>query len=118
MVEVKRVGDIIISLRMIVRKDTINIISAYVPQVGVEAHIKEKLWEDMKELIQSIPLTEKVFIGRDLNGHVGKEVGSHARAHGGFGFGMLNNKGQSIIDSPLHIISRLPTLALRSGRSI
>ena len=52
----------------------------------------------MEEIIQSILLIEKVFIGRDLNGHNGKEAGPHARAHGGFGFEMLNNEGQSIID--------------------
>ena len=55
----------------------------------------------MEELIQSIPLTEKVFIRGDLNRHVGKEVGPHTRAHDDFRFGVLNNEGQFIIDFSL-----------------
>ncbi|XP_028802548.1 uncharacterized protein LOC114757628 [Neltuma alba] len=101
MVEVKRIEDIIISLRIIVGRDTINIISAYAHQVGGEDHLKERFWTDMEGLIQSIPTMEKIFIGGDLNGHVGKDTGQYARAHSGMGFGVLNNEGQTIIDFSL-----------------
>ena len=117
MVDVKRIDDRIISLRIIVGRDTINVISAYAPQVGTETHLKEKFWEDLEGLIQSIPLTEKIFIGGDLNGHVGKEAGQYAGTHGGFGFGEINNEGQSILEFSLAITLRLLTRALRSGRS-
>ena len=46
-VEVERIDDKIISLRIIIGKDTINIIRVYAPQVGAKAHLKEKFWEDM-----------------------------------------------------------------------
>ena len=36
MVASKRIGDRIISLKMVVGKETINVISAYAPQVGAE----------------------------------------------------------------------------------
>ena len=98
MVAIKRIGDRIISLKMVVGKETINVISAYAPQVGVESHIKEQFWEELETLIQEIPILERVFIGGDLNEHVGKDVGQYTQAHGGFGFGELNNEGQSIID--------------------
>ena len=88
-------------MKVIVRKDTMNIISTYAPQVGVESHLKDKFQEDMEELIQSIPPIEIIFIGGDLTWHVGKESGANAMAHGGFGFGELNNEGQSIIDFSL-----------------
>ncbi|KAI9078219.1 hypothetical protein K1719_039833 [Acacia pycnantha] len=74
-VEVKKIEDIIIYVRMIVGKETINIISTYAPQVGAKAHLKEEFWEDMEELVQGISLVEMIFSGRDLNGHVGKEAG-------------------------------------------
>lgn len=99
--EVKRIEDRIISLKMIVGHDTFNIISAYAPQIGAESSLKEKFWEDLEGLVQSIPVTEKIFIGGDLNGHVGKEAGHYAEVHGGFGFGEVNNEGQSIIDFAL-----------------
>ena len=68
---VKRIEDRIMCMKVIVGKDTMNIISAYAPQVGAESHLKDKFWADMEELIQSMPPTEKIFIGGDLNGHVG-----------------------------------------------
>ena len=94
---VKRVEDCNISMKVIVRKDMLNVISAYATQVRVELHLKDKFWADM-EFIQGIPPTKKFLIGGDLNRHVGKETGAHARVHGGFRFLKLKNEGQSIID--------------------
>ncbi|XP_028797614.1 craniofacial development protein 2-like [Neltuma alba] len=92
-VEIKRFEDRIISLSLIVGKDNINIISVYAPQVRVEVHLKGKFWKDLKGLVQSIPLAGNIFIGGDLNGHVGKKVGQFAGAYNGLGFGELNNRG-------------------------
>ena len=112
-VGVKRIEDRIISLKVIVGKDTMNIISAYAPQVGAETHLKDKFWADMEELIQGIPTTERIFIGGDLNGHVGKEAGAYARAHGGFGFGELNDEGKTIIDFSLAYNLRIVNTCFR-----
>ena len=49
-------------------------------------------------MIRRIPNIEKIFIGGDLNGHVGKDAGQYTQVHGGFGFGRINNEGQSIIE--------------------
>ncbi|XP_028796772.1 craniofacial development protein 2-like [Neltuma alba] len=97
-VEVKRIEDRIISLRIIVGRDTINVISVYAPQVEAEDRFKEKFWTDMENLIQSTPTIEKIFIGNDLNEHVGKDVGQYAGAHSGMDFRVRNNEGQAIID--------------------
>ena len=59
---------------------------------------KEQFWDELEELIQRIPINEKVFIGDDLNGYVGKDAGQFTQVHGGFGFGTINNEGQSIIE--------------------
>jgi Reverse transcriptase (RNA-dependent DNA polymerase) len=97
-VNVTRIGDRILSLKLMVGQETINIISAYAPQIGLEVHLKEKFWEDLEGLVQGIPREEKVFIGADLNGHVGRETRQFRGVHGGFGFGGLNEEGQSILD--------------------
>ncbi|RDX65945.1 hypothetical protein CR513_55349, partial [Mucuna pruriens] len=47
-------------------KETINIINAYVLQVGLEALLKEKFWED---LAQGNPQEEKILIGSDLSSY-------------------------------------------------
>ena len=52
-------------------QDTFNIISAYAPHVGPEEHLKVKFWEDLEGLLKDTPQGEKLFLGRDINGHVG-----------------------------------------------
>ena len=97
-VAIHRIGDRIISLKMVVGEETINVINVYAPQVGAASHIKKQFWEEFEALIQGIPILEKVFICGDLNGHVGRKAGQYTQAHDGFGFGEVNNEGQSIID--------------------
>ena len=97
-VEVYRSGDRILLIKMVVEDDTINIISAYAPQIGEELVIKEQFWDELEKMIKRIPNTEKIFIGGDLNGHVGKDAGQYTQVHGGFGFGTMNNEGHSIIE--------------------
>ena len=79
-------------------QETFNIISVYAPQIGLEDWEKMKFWEDLEGLVQGIPLQEKIVIGGDFNGHVGKEARQYAGFHGGFGFGDLNDEGKSILD--------------------
>jgi len=50
-VEVKRIGDRILLLKMVVDKETFSIISAYAPQVGLEDQEKGKFWEDLEGLV-------------------------------------------------------------------
>jgi len=97
-VDVKRIGDRIIALKFVVEQDTFNVISAYAPQVGLEEHVKVKFWEKLEGLIQDIPLGEKVFLGEDLNGHVGSVSKGFEGLHGGYGLGEVNAEGKSILD--------------------
>ncbi|KAH1232354.1 Craniofacial development protein 2 [Glycine max] len=89
-VDVRRVGDRIIALKLVVGQDTFNVISGYAPQV--------KFWEDLEGLLQDIPQGEKVFLGGDLNGHVGSVARGFEGVHGGFGLGEMNGEGKSILE--------------------
>ena len=62
-------------IKLALGEETINIISAYNPQIKLEESIKHKFWEDMDELIQGLPNEENIFIGGHLNVHVGKDSG-------------------------------------------
>ena len=62
-------------IKLALGEETINIISAYNPQIKLEESIKHKFWEDMDELIQGLLNEENIFIGGDLNVHVGKDSG-------------------------------------------
>ncbi len=70
-------------IKLVLGEETINIISAYAPQIGLVESLKQNFWEDMDELNQGVPNKENIFIGGDLNGHVGKDNGSFEKVHGG-----------------------------------
>ena len=97
-VNVKTVGDRIIAIKIVEGQELINVISVYTPQVGLDTSWNDKFWEDLGNLVQGIAQTEKVFIGGDLNGHVGKETSNYGGFHGGHGFGERNEGGEAILD--------------------
>ncbi|KAH1253965.1 Craniofacial development protein 2 [Glycine max] len=66
--------------------------------VGLAEHFKVKFWEDLEGVLQDIPQGEKVFLGGDLNGHVGSVDRGFEGVHGGFGLGEMNGEGKSILE--------------------
>ena len=97
-VDVKRVGDRIIKIKMVLGQEIINVISAYAPQIGLAENLKRQFLEDMDGIIQGISGAEKIFIGADLNGHIGKDNKGYERIHGGHGYGDKNEVGDMILD--------------------
>ncbi|XP_019255079.1 PREDICTED: craniofacial development protein 2-like [Nicotiana attenuata] len=73
-------------------------LSAYAPQVGLVQEVKKQFWEDLDEMVRSIPHTEKLFIGGDFNGHIGASARGYDGVHGGLDFGDRNERGNSLLD--------------------
>ncbi|XP_063544352.1 craniofacial development protein 2-like [Cydia strobilella] len=97
-VEVKRVSDRIIAIKLALDGNPcMNIISAYAPQVGCSTVEKQLFWDDMHDLLQSIPLDELKYIGADFNGHVGSNSTTYQRVHGNQGYGNVNAEGETIL---------------------
>jgi hypothetical protein len=48
-----------------------------------------------------VPVSEKLFIGGDLNGYVGSTRVGFNRVHGGFGYGSRNQEGEGILNFAL-----------------
>ncbi|XP_070035188.1 uncharacterized protein [Nicotiana tomentosiformis] len=94
-VEVRRVNDRVMTIKLVVGGFTLNIISTYAPQAGLDEEVKRHFWEDLDEMVRGIPYTEKLFIGGDFIGHIGA---SYDDVHGGFGFGDRNGGGTSLLD--------------------
>ncbi|GKD21606.1 retrovirus-related pol polyprotein LINE-1 [Tanacetum coccineum] len=63
--------DRIISLTLVIEGEAVNVISAYVPQVGLRG---------------------------DLNGHIGATTEGYSGVHRGFGYEVRNEEGRSILD--------------------
>jgi len=70
----------------------------YAPQVGLAEDIKKVFWEELEEVMRSVPQNEKLYLGGDFNGHIGDKADRHDRTHGGFGFGERNSGGVAILD--------------------
>jgi hypothetical protein len=76
----------------------LNVISAYAPQVGLNDDVKRRFWEDLEDMVRGVSSSEKLFIGEDLNGHVGTVKGGFESVHGGFGYGKQNQEGEDILN--------------------
>nr|XP_009595639.1 craniofacial development protein 2-like [Nicotiana tomentosiformis] len=63
---------------------------------GVGILVDKELLESVVEV--SIPLVERLFIGGDFNGHIGSTFDGHGVVQGGFGFGVRNGGGTSLLD--------------------
>jgi hypothetical protein len=100
-VDIKRQGDMIILVKLLVEDLVFNVISPYTPQIGLNESIKRHFWEQLDALVSSVPIYEKLFIGGDLNVHVCSTRVGFDGVHGGFGYGSRNQEGEGILNFAL-----------------
>ncbi|KAK3561088.1 hypothetical protein QTP86_028408 [Hemibagrus guttatus] len=96
--EVKRVSDRVMSLKLEIEGVMSNVVSGYAPQVGCELEEKERFWSELDEVMESIPTGERVVIGADFNGHVGEGSRGDEEVMGKFGVKERNLEGQMVVD--------------------
>ncbi|KAK3558663.1 hypothetical protein QTP86_023102, partial [Hemibagrus guttatus] len=96
--EVKRVSDRVMSLKLEIEGVMLNVVSGYAPQVGCELEEKERFWRELDEVMESIPMGERVVIGADFNGHVGEGNTGDEEVMGRFGVKERNLEGQMVVD--------------------
>nr|XP_016435259.1 PREDICTED: uncharacterized protein LOC107761548 [Nicotiana tabacum] len=97
-VDVRRVNDILMTIKLVVGGFTINVISTYTPQVGLGKEVKKHFWDDLDEVVRGIPHAGKFFIGGDFNGNIGVIARGYDEVHGGFGFEDRNEGSTSLLD--------------------
>ncbi|KAK3559897.1 hypothetical protein QTP86_026171 [Hemibagrus guttatus] len=96
--EVKRVSDRLMSLKLEIEGVMLNVVSGYAPQVGCELEEKERFWSELDEVMESIPTGERVVLGADFNGHVGEGNRGDEEVMGKFGVKERNLEGQMVVD--------------------
>ncbi|KAK3568222.1 hypothetical protein QTP86_000213 [Hemibagrus guttatus] len=96
--EVKKVSDRVMSLKLEIEGVMLNVVSGYAPQVGCELEEKERFWSELAEVMESIPTGERVVIGADFNGHVGEGNTGDEEVMGKFGVKERNLEGQMVVD--------------------
>ncbi|XP_047264453.1 uncharacterized protein LOC107865198 [Capsicum annuum] len=67
-------------------------------QVGLDEDEKKSFWEVLYKVVRGVPSSEKIFIGGDLNRHIGSLPLGYDDVHGGFGFGVRNDEGAALLD--------------------
>nr|XP_009779804.1 PREDICTED: uncharacterized protein LOC104228946 [Nicotiana sylvestris] len=86
------------TIKLVVRECTLNVVSAYAPHVGLDEEVKRCFWEGLDEIVRQLSPAEGLFIGGDFNGHIGSTAGGYGEVHGGFSFGERNIGGTSLLD--------------------
>ncbi|XP_009782931.1 uncharacterized protein [Nicotiana sylvestris] len=97
-VEVRRVNDRLMTIKLVVGECTLNVVSAYAPHAGLDEEVKRHFWEGLDEIVHNVPPVERLFIGEDFNGHIGSTVGGYGEVHDGFSFGGRNSGGTLLLD--------------------
>ncbi|XP_019229364.1 PREDICTED: craniofacial development protein 2-like [Nicotiana attenuata] len=92
-VEVRRVNDRLMFIKLVIGECTLDVVSFYAPQAGLDEEVKWRFWEGLDEMVRSIPPIERLF-----NGHIGVAAGSYGEVHGGFGLGDRNGGGTLLLD--------------------
>ncbi|XP_047270555.1 uncharacterized protein LOC124899638 [Capsicum annuum] len=97
-VEVNRVSNRVMTIKLVIGRSSLNICSAYAPQVGLNEEEKRRFWEVLDEVVHDVPSLEKIFIGGNFSGHIGALLIGYGDVHRGFGFGDRNDAGATILD--------------------
>ena len=96
--EVRSISDRVMSVKLEVEGEMINVVSAYAPQVGFEVDGKEEFWSELDEVMESAQRVERVVIGADLSGHVGEGYKGDKEVIGEYGIRERNIEEQIIVD--------------------
>ena len=97
--EVKRVSDRLMAMKLEVNGSILNIVSAYAPQFNNSMEEKNDFWEDLDGLIESISKEKRIVFGADLDGHVGEGNIRDEEIMGRYGAGTRNKKRSMVVDS-------------------
>ena len=96
--EVNRVNERILVVRVIVGRKVLNIISVYAPQTGRNWEEKEEFYITLGKTLALAGPGEHLMVCGDLNGHVGAKKDGFDDVHGGYGFGSRNVEGEMLLE--------------------
>ena len=101
LISVSKRSDRVMRIKLGVEETVVNIICAYAPQVGCTEEEKETFWEQMDQELSATLDDERVIVGGDLNGHIGRSRDGIERIHGGWGMRDRNDEGENIVDTAM-----------------
>ena len=104
-VGIERYGDRVMTVNTVIGDVVWEVLSCYYSQAGRSVNENEEFYELMDKVVTS----EKVLVGSNFNGHVGRDMGAFGEVHAGFGIGQINDGGIRLldwaVDKGLHLMS-------------
>ena len=97
-IEVLRVSDRLMAMRLIMNGKIWHLVSGYAPQQGCPEEEKEAFRDMFEEHIRGVREEEVLFIMADLNAHAGESNQGYEDFHGGKGFGRRHEEGERILE--------------------
>ena len=73
-IDINRVNDRIMLIKLIVGKSVVSVVSAYAPQSVLDDSVKDVFYDERLAVVSKLGEKETVFVTGDINGHVGKLV--------------------------------------------
>ncbi|XP_075087827.1 uncharacterized protein LOC107781946 [Nicotiana tabacum] len=77
-VEVGRVNNKLMTIKLVVGECTLNVVSVYAPQARLDEDVKRSFWEGLDEIVRNISPADRLFIGGDFNEHIGSSAGGYS----------------------------------------
>ena len=96
--EVKRISDRLLAMKLEVKGSILNIEIAYATQVNNSMEEKIDFWEDLYGLIESVSKQDRIVLGADLNGHVGEGNIGDEEIMVRYGAGTRYKEGSMVVD--------------------
>ncbi|PWA87978.1 craniofacial development protein 2 [Artemisia annua] len=84
-VKVISISDRIMLVRLVIEEETVNVISAYAPQVGLEDVVKKNFWDSLDDLVRECLANQQLIIAGNLNSHIGAEADGYSSVQGFLG---------------------------------
>ena len=97
-IDVVRVNNRLLKISIIVGDKVVHIISAYAPQMGCQDQEKEAFRHELEEVMRTVKENDRLILGADMNGRVGKRRDGYEEVHGGHGFGVRNEDGEYVLE--------------------
>ena len=97
-IEVGRISDRIMRIRLVLGKTIYNILSVYAPQVGRPNVEKDAFREKLEDILADVSDDESIIVGGDLNCHLGANSTGYEDVMGLYGYGIQNEDGAALLD--------------------
>src|SRR3989442_13308561 len=98
LIEVKKMSERMMLLRVSIGANILNVISGYASQVGCSIEDKEEFLLALSRLVDETGQEESLVIGGDMNGHVGAKAAGYEGVRGGKGYGVRNTEGEMLLE--------------------